>query len=121
MQTPAATSKPGRIIERYWSHALLALVVLFVVVLRIQMLQSPLERDEGEYAYCAQLLLHGSPPYLMAYTMKLPGVSFMYALFMLLFGETRVGIHLGLLIVNSLTIIMVYSLGRRLYDPVAGV
>ena len=60
----------------------------------------PLERDEGEYAYAGQLMLQGIPPYQLAYNMKFPGVYAAYALIMLSFGQTSVGIHFGLLVVN---------------------
>lgn len=119
MQTPAAQETRGN--QKFWSLALLAIIVLSVVIIRIRLLEIPLERDEGEFAYSAHLLLKGIPPYLMAYTMKLPGITAMYALSMVLFGKTIAGIHLGLLVVNISSIIMVYFLARRLFDPVAGV
>jgi hypothetical protein len=80
----------------------------------------PLERDEGEYAYPAQLLLDGVPPYREAYGMKMPGILGAYALVLATFGETRAGIHLGLLVVNAASAWLVLLLGRRLLDPVAG-
>ena len=52
----------------------LALVVLASLAIRVRLLDVPLERDEGEYAYVAQLILEGVPPYQQAYTMKFPGV-----------------------------------------------
>ena len=77
-------------------HYLLMFLVLLVVIwVRVRLLDVPLERDEGEYAYMGQLLLKGIPPYLNVYTMKLPGVSVVYAIFMVLFGQTPFGIHLG--------------------------
>jgi hypothetical protein len=97
-------------------YILLALVLAIVVYVRIRLLTVPLERDEGEYAYMGQLLLKGIPPYVNAYTMKLPGVSAAYALFMLLFGQTSTGIHAGLLIVNGIDIFLVYLLTKRLFD-----
>ena len=92
------------------------MVLAVVVFVRIRLLQTPLERDEGEYAYMGQLILKGVPPYLNAYTMKLPGVSIAYALIMMLFGQTISGIHLGLLFVNAIGILLVYLLGKRLFD-----
>ena len=86
---------------RYLPYILLALVLVTVAYVRIRLLHVPLERDEGEYAYMGQLLLGGTPPYANAYSMKLPGVSAVYALFMTLFGQTPFGIHLGLLVVNG--------------------
>jgi asparagine N-glycosylation enzyme membrane subunit Stt3 len=40
---------------------------------------------------------------------------------MALFGETRTAIHFGLLLLNAATIIVLFSLGRRLYDDLTGV
>ena len=80
----------------------------------------PLERDEGEYAYAGQLILQGIPPYELAYNMKLPGTYFADALGMALFGQTVAGIHLTLIVANSLTIIFVFLLARKLFDVTAG-
>jgi hypothetical protein len=100
----------------YVSYLLLALVLTVVVSVRLRLLSVPLERDEGEFAYLGQLLLRGIPPFTDAYTMKLPGASVAYALFMLLFGQTATGIHLGLLAVNAICILLVYLLTRRIFD-----
>ena len=81
----------------------------------------PLERDEGEFAYMGQLMLQGVPPYLLAYNMKLPGIYAAYALIMALFGQTIVGIHLGLLLINAATTVIIFLLARRLYDSYAAV
>lgn len=100
----------------YLPYILLVLVLVVVLFIRIRLLAVPLERDEGEFAYTGQLLLKCIPPYLYAYTMKLPGVSIMYAFFMFFFGETTVGIHLGLLIVNGICTGLIYLLTKRLFD-----
>lgn len=42
---------------------LLFLIVAVFAALRLRLLDLPLERDEGEYAYAGQLLLQGIPPY----------------------------------------------------------
>src|ERR1700739_3167065 len=89
-------------------------------LLRIHLLQTPLERDEGEYAYSGQLMLQGIPPYKLACNMKLPGTYAAYALIMALFGQTIEAIHMGLLLVNSASIALVYLLGKRLYSVSAG-
>ena len=60
----------------------------FVGFIRVRLLEMPLERDEGEYAYAGQLLLQGIPPYELAYNMKLPGTYFAYAAGMAVFGQT---------------------------------
>jgi hypothetical protein len=98
----------------------LALIILFTVFVRFRLLEIPLERDEGSFAYMGQLILHGIPPYLLSYSLKLPGIFATYALIMFLFGQTISGIHLGLLIVNSITIILVYLIASLLFDRFAG-
>ncbi|HEY2567736.1 MAG TPA: glycosyltransferase family 39 protein [Candidatus Udaeobacter sp.] len=100
---------------------ILAAVVFGVVIaIRIRLLGIPLERDEGEYAYAGQLILQGVPPYQLAYNMKFPGTYAAYALIMSIFGQTVTGIHLGLLVVNAATVVLIFFLGRRLINSIAG-
>jgi hypothetical protein len=108
-------AEPGKL-EKLLPYILPALVISLAVYVRIRLLQVPLERDEGEYAYMGQLLLKGISPYVHAYSMKLPGVSVAYALIMGLFGQTPAGIHLGLLLVNVTCIVLVFLLAKRLFD-----
>jgi hypothetical protein len=105
---------------KYSSWIIVAVIIVFVATLRIGLLQIPLERDEGEFAYMGQLMLQGIPPYLPAYNMKLPGIYAAYALVMAIFGQTIAGIHLGLLVVNGVAIVLSFLLTRRLFDDVAG-
>ena len=107
--------------NKYWPWIILALTILFAAAIRIRLLQIPLERDEGEFAYMGQLMLQGIPPYLMAYNMKLPGIYAVYALVMALFGQTIAGIHLGLILVNSAAIFLLFLLTRRLFDDIAAI
>ncbi len=99
----------------YW--ILLSFVLIFVAVVRYRLLDFPLERDEGEYAYMGQLLLDGIPPYKFAYNMKLPGTYGMYALIMGIFGETIRGIHMGFLLMNLMTIGMLYVFVKKICNP----
>ena len=102
-------------------YFMLALILCGVLYVRLRLIHVPLERDEGEYAYMGQLMLKGMPPYVNAYTMKLPGVSAMYALFMTFFGQTVAGIHLGLLVANGICIFLTYLLACRLMGKEAAV
>ena len=61
---------------RLWPWLMVLIVLLFVGFIRLRLLDMPLERDEGEYAYAGQLILQGIPPYELAYNMKLPGTYF---------------------------------------------
>ncbi len=96
--------------------ALLLLALLFVVFVRVRLLATPLERDEGEFAYAGQLMLQGIPPYQLFYNMKFPGIYAAYAVFLFLFGQSDSGIHFGLLLVNVAGILLLYRLARRFLD-----
>jgi 4-amino-4-deoxy-L-arabinose transferase-like glycosyltransferase len=102
--------------------ALLVVVVVMALaaLVRWRLAGTPLERDEGEYAYAGQLILQGIPPYQQAYNMKFPGIYYAYALSMALFGETPRGIRLGLILVNAGTTLLLFALGRRLLGELGG-
>ncbi|HEX4650765.1 MAG TPA: hypothetical protein VH250_04605, partial [Granulicella sp.] len=89
------------------------LILIATALLRVHLANTPLERDEGEYAYAGQLMLEGIPPYSLALNMKLPGTYAMHALMMAALGQTIVGIHIGLLLVNAACIWIVFLIGRR--------
>src|SRR5437899_10570137 len=109
-----------RVLEAAWIF--LAVIVFgLVIAIRIRLLGIPLERDESEYAYAGQLMLQGIPPYKLAYNMKLPGTYAAYAAIMSIFGQTILGIHLGLLLVNAVTIALIFFVGRRLIDSTTGI
>jgi len=104
-----------------WCWIAIALVIICAAALRWSLVTMPLERDEGEYAYIAQQILKGVPPYESAYSMKLPGIYLTYALFLAVFGQTITAIHLGLIIFNAATIIIVFLLTRYMFSGLAGV
>ncbi len=95
-------------------------VLVLVAVARLRLLNFPLERDEGEYAYAGQLMLQGIPPYQLAYNMKFPGTYAAYAVMMALFGQTPAGIHFGVLCLTTLTALMLFWLGKQILDGTAG-
>ncbi len=92
---------------------LLVCLIVFTTTIRLRVLDVPLERDEGEYATMAQLILEGVPPYAEAYNMKFPGIYFAYAIILGIFGQTLQAIHFGLLLVNTASIILVYFIGKN--------
>lgn len=106
---------------RFWDWIALGIIVLFIGYIRVRLLSIPLERDEGEFAYMGQLILQGIPPYKLAYNMKFPGAYIAYALIMAVFGQSARAVHLGLLIANTISIALVFVLGRRLFGRLAGV
>jgi hypothetical protein len=98
----------------------LAVTVLLVVAVRVRVREMPLERDEGEYAFAGQLILQGVPPYKEVYNMKLPGTYAAYALIMAVLGQNPAGIHLGVMLLNVASIVLVFLIGRRLLDEMTG-
>lgn len=100
-----------------YSPIVLGIVVLGLALIRLRLVDIPLERDEGEYALIGKSLLAGLAPYKEAYSMKLPGTYFMYALFMKLFGTGIAGVHLGLILANAATVLLLYLGFRKLFNP----
>src|SRR5262249_16958168 len=119
---PFRATSPG---DKSWPvrHAALLSVMAALVLLaaiRLRVADVPLERDEGEYAYSGQLILQGIPPYELAYNMKFPGTYYAYSVILALFGQTPFGIHIGLLLVNAATVLMLFFLARRLLEDAIG-
>lgn len=98
-----------------------ALVSLAVVVwVRVRLLQTPLERDEGEYAYAGQLILKGFPPYQHAFSMKLPGMFYLNAAMLKIFGGGVSAIRLGLLVANLVSALLIHLIAVRLFNRGCG-
>lgn len=119
-QIPHA-GEPRHTLGHYWVWIALLAVILFTAAIRLRLLAVPLERDEGEYAYAGQLILQGVPPYAQVYNMKMPGIYAAYALILAVFGQTHTGIHLGLLVINTATILLLFLLAKRLLNPFVAV
>ncbi|MFH1090194.1 MAG: glycosyltransferase family 39 protein, partial [Pseudomonadota bacterium] len=110
---PAADNNRIKIETPLWIWLALGLVCLAAALVRLHLLDVPFERDEGEYAYAGQLILQGVPPFALVYNMKLPGIYAAYALIMSVFGETIIGVRLGLLLINALTTLFFFLAFRR--------
>jgi 4-amino-4-deoxy-L-arabinose transferase-like glycosyltransferase len=107
--------------SRFDLHVLAFATVLGVVgLIRWRLLAVPFERDEGEYAYIGNLILHGGLPYRDAYNMKLPGVYGMYSLIIAAFGSSPAGVHAGFAILSIATVALLYAALRRLFTPMTG-
>jgi len=113
----SANSHPLRIDTRICRPFMVALflVVLAASAIRIAAISLPLERDEGEFAYMAQLILDGVPPYEQAYGQKMPGIYYAYALIMLFFGQSSAAIHLGLMLVNFASALFLFFVVKELF------
>ncbi len=110
-------------VSKIWIAAALIIILGVVTAIRIRLLNFPLERDEGEFAYAGQLLLQGISPYKAAYTvtLKLPGTFVGYALIMAIFGQTTTAIHAGVILINLASAALVFLLARRIFGNAAAV
>jgi hypothetical protein len=91
-------------------------VIILTTFVRLRLLTTPLERDEGEFAYAGQLMLHGIAPYKLLYNVKFPGIYAAYALIMAVFGQSPAGIHLGLWLVNLCAAGLLFLVARCFMD-----
>lgn len=98
-------------------HKFTAVVLLFIaaglIFARVRLLSMPLERDEGEYAYMAQLMLKGIPPFQQAFAMKFPGIYASYFMILSVLGQTDTAIRFGTLCIILATSGMVYLLSSK--------
>jgi 4-amino-4-deoxy-L-arabinose transferase-like glycosyltransferase len=113
-ERPSPDAAPPRWPGRHTALIVACAILLLAAAVRLRLADVPLERDEGEYAYAGQLILQGIPPYQLAYNMKFPGTYYAYAAILALFGQTSWGIHVGLLLANAATALLLFFLGRRL-------
>lgn len=102
------------------SYSILLGVIFLVVLIRSNFFGIPFERDEGAYGYYGKLLLEGKTPYKDFYEQKFPGIFYFYAMMVGIFGETVKGIHMGFMLLNIATIILLHSASRRIFNPMAG-
>jgi hypothetical protein len=96
------------------------IVIAIVSAIRYRLITVPFERDEGEYGYIGGLFLHGMAPFNGGYSMKLPGTSFMYAIFMGIFGHTNSGVHMGMVFINAATMYFLFTSFKKLFNPFIG-
>jgi 4-amino-4-deoxy-L-arabinose transferase-like glycosyltransferase len=89
-------------------------VGLCVVAVRAFLLDLPLERDEGEYAYIGWRLAHGEIPYLDWFNQKPPAVFWIYRAALALPGDPVVGIRAVAALFSALTSIAMFYLVRPL-------
>lgn len=116
---PSAIPAAAPALARPW--VAVAGLLLFFSILRLALVDLPLERDEGDYAYIAQLMLQGVPPYSGAHDMRLPGIFAAYAAILATLGQSSQAIRVGLLLMQLGTLALVYRLGARLLGSTAGI
>jgi 4-amino-4-deoxy-L-arabinose transferase-like glycosyltransferase len=95
---------------------ILGLAFLFVL-LRWNNFDAPLTRDEGEYAYAAQLLIHGSAPYEHSFLQKPPMVAYSYALASLVAPDVFWAPRILANVFAALATLLIGYIARREFGP----
>jgi 4-amino-4-deoxy-L-arabinose transferase-like glycosyltransferase len=96
---------------------LLLLILVLGFSLRMSFLHEPFDRDEGVYAYIGQEILRGGLPYRDVLDIKPPGIYYIYAMGIALFGETTEAIRIFTACCSLLTVVGIFLLARLLGGP----
>jgi len=124
LQKPKTQLKVSKTIQDWkWldqsSYFLLGILIILICVIRANFFNTPFERDEGEYFYLGQLILDGKIPYIDFFELKLPGIYYSYGLIVLLFGANVQGAHQAFLVINILTILIMFFIGKKLFNNIS--
>jgi len=99
-----------------WVKLLLWIVLLAVLaVAALPTLLYPLTRDQGAYAYIADLMMQGGVPYRDAWDLKPPAVYFVYWLAFSLFGRSEFAVRLFDVLYTLLSAASVYILAQEVF------
>lgn len=90
----SSSPQPKRTRPMWVEPLIWVLLVVALVVAALPTLFYPLTRDQGIYAYIADLMAHGGAPFRDAWEIKPPAVFFVYWLAFLLVGRTEFALRL---------------------------
>jgi hypothetical protein len=95
----------------------LATVLLVSFVARWPFRNVVLIRDEGEYAYTGQRILHGAMPYAEVYNQKTPFVFYLMAAIQHTAGPGLATLRIATAVYGMVATVVLYLLARRLFGP----
>jgi 4-amino-4-deoxy-L-arabinose transferase-like glycosyltransferase len=101
--------------------AFVCLPLLLVPLLLAPALSFPLDRDEGEYAHAADLLLAGGLPYRDTFLQKPPAVPLLYAGLFATVGDSPAVIHAGVIAAHTVAAALLGALAAELAGPIAAI
>lgn len=99
----------------------LGIVICLIIFIRSKFVNVPFERDEGSYAYCGRIILDGAVPFKDIGSQRLPGVFYSYALLVAIFGYTLKSMHIAFIVINVISAIFIFIIGRKLMSNVAAI
>lgn len=105
----AAEIEPGKK-KRYWIPVVL---ILLAVAIRLPDFFLHMNRDSGMFAYGGWRILHGELPYVDFWDNKLPGVFYINALAIRLFGASQSGLVLFQMVYAAATGCLFFFVARR--------
>lgn len=95
----------------------LALIAIITAACRMPDFFLPVSRDSGLFAYGGWRILHGALPYKDFWDNKLPGVFYIDALAIRLFGPSTYGLVIFQMIYVAITAMVFYATIRRFCRP----
>ncbi len=96
------------------------MIMALILILRLHFIHEPFDRDEGFYSYIGQEILRGAIPYRDVIDVKPPGINYIYAFILVLFGQTSDAVRLFTAFYSIVTVYMVYRLTHSIDCNSAG-
>ena len=87
-------------------------ICLVYILIRINTVSIPLDRDEGIFGYAGQVILNNGLPYRDVFDHKPPVAFYLNALALLFVPPTSTGIHTFLHVYNFFTLIVLFLLAK---------
>jgi len=100
--------------------AAILLILFAVIIAGWPTIWLPLGRDHGTAAYIGDLILKGKMPFTDAWEIRTPGIYYIYALAITLFGKTGEAVRYMDLLYQFFTALALYFLGRRWFNALTG-
>ena len=94
----------------YW-FVWLAICLVYILI-RLNTVSIPLDRDEGIFGYAGQVILNNGLPYRDVFDQKPPVAFYLNALALLFVPPTSTGIHTFLHVYNFFTLIVLFFLAK---------
>jgi hypothetical protein len=97
----------------------LGIVLILIYFIRKNFFTIPFERDEGSYAYSGRIILDGAIPFKDIGSQRLDGVFYAYAVIVAIFGYSIKALHVGFLVINLCSTVMLFFLAKKLSNDLA--
>lgn len=94
------------------TYIIVAAIVIFYCIIRSNFWEIAMERDEGIYIYFGKLILQGKIPYNDFYEIRFPGIFYMYALIVSIFGYSAKGVAIGFTVVNAISALVIFFIAK---------